>query len=401
VVVDGAVVGHTPWQGLVAVGTHTVILRGKNDMGTPPSAATVFQNQTSTLTLRAGKLDAEIRIEPTPSNATVFVDGVQIGNGVWEGRLKSGTHKVEVVSSGFAPFRGDVTLETGQREVMQVALERDLSSPMWRTGFVPHVYVELLGGVGWAPSFGGGADAACGRGECADRSRPFGFLVGARGGYALTSGLGLELFIGFLSVGESMTRKVTAQGEQGRTYTAQDYEDETTLSGPMAAVSASYRLLEKTPLTFRVWGGAARMSARFSNAGTFSGLFTVQQPPPASSFDVTVTQRSSVPEESASIWVPFVGPEARFGYQVTKKLSFDIGVALFVMLPPDTERKGRNTLSRAGGRVAAVDEIDLSSDPRCTSGACLVRPGTLSLPAENGFGTSFLIAPTVGGRFDF
>ena len=400
VVVDGAVVGHTPWQGLVAVGTHTVILRGKNQMGTPPSAATVFHNQTSTLTLRAVKLDAEIRVEPTPSNATVFVDGVQIGNGVWEGRLTSGVHKVEVISSGFAPFRRDVTLSTGQREVLRVPLERDLSSPMWRTGFVPHVYVELVGGIGWAPSFGGGADAACGRGECTDRSRPFGFLVGGRGGYALTSGLGIELFIGFMSVSESMTRNVTALGENGRTYTAQDYKDETTLSGPMAALSASYRLLEKTPLTFRVWAGAARMSARFSNAGTFSGIFSVD-PAPAAPFDITVTQRASIPEESASIWVPFVGPEARFGYQVTKKLSFDIGLAVFVALPPDSERKGRNTLSRAGGRVAAIDEIDVSNDPRCGGNPCDARPGTLTLPAENGFGTFFLLAPTLGGRFDF
>jgi len=396
------VVGQTPWQGLVAVGTHTVFLRGKDDVGTPPSAASVLQNQTSALTLRATKLDAEIRIEPTPSNATVFVDGVQIGNGVWEGRLKSGVHKVEVVSSGFVAFRRDVSLSTGQREVLRVALERDLSNPMWQAGFVPHVYVELLGGIGFAPSFAGGADSACGSGTCGDRSRPFGFIVGARGGYVLTRGLGIELFLGYLTLKESMARTVIAQGERGRTYTATDYEDETSLSGPLAALSASYRLLETTPLTFRVWAGAARMGARFSNGGTFSGPFEVTAGTPPTPFEVTVTQHTSVPEESASIWVPLVGPEVRFGYQVTKKLSFDLGVALFLMLAPDTERNGNNTLSRSGGRVAALQETDVSSDPNCPAGTtCLARPGTLTLRSENGFGTFFLIAPTLAGRFDF
>jgi len=38
VVVDGAVVGKTPWSGALGVGTHVVFLRGAEDLGSPPSA---------------------------------------------------------------------------------------------------------------------------------------------------------------------------------------------------------------------------------------------------------------------------------------------------------------------------------------------------------------------------
>ena len=41
VVVDGVVVGKTPWQGPVAVGDHVVFLRGEGNIGTQPASATV------------------------------------------------------------------------------------------------------------------------------------------------------------------------------------------------------------------------------------------------------------------------------------------------------------------------------------------------------------------------
>jgi hypothetical protein len=364
VLVDGALVGKTPWQGRLAVGAHSVLLRGEDDTGTPPSAADVRENQASTLTLRAIKLDAEIRIEPTPSNATVFVDGVQVGNGVWEGRLRSGAHKVELIAQGFLPQRRDVSIKTGQREVLSISLERDLSDPMWRGGFVPHLYAELVGGALWSPSLRGGADAACDREECSERGRPFGFVVGARGGYALTSALGVEVFLGYLKIKESMTRTVVGQFE-GTPTTAQDYEDSTSMAGPMAAVSASYRFFEKTPLTLRVWGGVARVNATFSNQGTFE------------------SESVSVPEKAANVWVPLFGPEVRIGYQISEQLGVDFGVAFLLMLAPSEERQGRNSLSDSGGRRA------------------IVGAGVLELPTEHGFGTFFAIAPTLAGRFDF
>jgi hypothetical protein len=384
VLVDGALVGKTPWQGRVAPGARAVLLRGEGNLGTAPSAAKVRLNETTTLTLRAIELNSELRIEPTPTNATLFLDGVELGSGVWEGRLQSGGHKVEAVAEGFIALRRNVTLAADQREVLQLSLERDLSDPMWTGGFVPHLYAELVGGGLWSPSFGGSADAACRRGDCSERTRPLGFIVGARGGYAITRALGAEVFLGYLQVKGSMTRTQTASVE-GVPVVADDYEDTTSLAGPMAALSASYRFFDKTPLTFRIWGGAARLTSKFSNQGTFDSEPLPPlgcQPPDPCPLEPQVLE-TSVSEKSANIWVPVFGPEVRFGYQVSDRFGVDFGVAVLLMFPPKTEREGR----AFSGRSIPVET------PRLR--------GLLALPQENGFGTFFLIAPTLAGRFDF
>jgi hypothetical protein len=41
VLIDGAAVGKTPWQGVLGLGQHSVALRGEGDLGTAPSSATV------------------------------------------------------------------------------------------------------------------------------------------------------------------------------------------------------------------------------------------------------------------------------------------------------------------------------------------------------------------------
>ncbi len=391
VVVDGAVVGKTPWSGALAVGTHTVFLRGKKDVGTAPSSAVVKKDSSTALTLRAVKLDASIRIEPTPSNALVNIDGVSVGNGIWEGRLTSGRHRIEIAADGFIPYRHDVTVRAGQRELQRVSLDRDLSNPMWQAGFVPHIYVEVVGGAAWAPSFGGGADSLCSQqGGTCDRSRPLGFLAGARGGYEITKGLGLEVFLGALYMKEKMTRVVHLTSEftsQHGPWTSDAAQDTTQLLGPAAAVSASYRFFDKTPLTLRVWAGVTRVRAIFGNSGYYTGPDSTGQ---------SISTDVSVPEESPHVWMPFGGPEVRIGYRFSKHVSVDLGASLLVMLAPDTPRTGSAPIgshSQSPGQRASL--------PNLTRNGKAVTVGELYLPSENGFGTFFTVMPTAAGRFDF
>lgn len=395
VVVDGAVVGTTPWTGTLAVGTHTVFLTGPDDEGTPPSAATVSENQTATLTLRATVLDAKLRVEPTPSNARIDVDGVQLGNGVWEGGLKSGTHKIEVSAPGFLAYRKDVKLQAGQREVLRVVLERDLSDPRWKDrAFQPHLFAEAVVGGAWGPTLGGAAGAACGRGECSDHAQPLGFLAGARGGYQISPGLAAEVFLGWLGLEESMTRTVVATGESTRTYVAEDYEDVTKIRGPMLGLSASYQFFEKTPLLFRVWAGAARVSASTENSATYAGEMV--RTGGARAEVVRFEQPMAIPEETQQIWMPLVAPEVRFGYRFGKRFALDLGVGFFAFFPGEALRRGRTSLSNdEGERVDAfgVAGTFLDGEP--------VRPGTLQLPREKTLGTFFAVIPSLGGRFDF
>jgi hypothetical protein len=410
VVVDGAVVGKTPrYEGVVAVGPHTVFLRGEGNMGTAPSQANVKQNQTTTLTLTAVQLDSEVRIEPVPSNARVFLDGVQLGNGVWEGRLQSGSHQLEVAAEGFIPYRRNATLVRGKRELIKVTLERDLSNPMWQAGFVPHLYTELFGGAALAPlGFGGDPDRACGDGNCSVHGMPLGFAAGGRAGYQFARGLSFELGLGFLWLSAELTREIEAAGENDAVFTSTDYQDKTTLAAPFIEASAAYQVLDKTPLTFRLGGGVARAKAMFENGGTFIGEISNPCDPELEGCDPTesarVRERVAIAEESASIIVPFAAPEVRFGYRLTKKFTLDLGVALFILLPPETIRTGKPTgddfsnINRGEGqRRAALDDIpDAFENPPSTG-----RPGIMSLPRESAFGVVLAVVPTLAGRFDF
>ena len=410
VVVDGAVVGKTPrYEGVLAVGPHTVFLKGEGNLGTAPSQASVKENVATTLTLSAVELDAEIRIEPVPANASVFVDSVEIGNGVWEGRLQSGQHQVEVAGEGFNPYRKTVTLVKGKKETLKVALERDLSNPMWSAGFAPHLYAEVFGGAAYAPlGFGGDADKACGDGKCSERGLALGFVAGARVGYQFLRGFSGELAFGFLYMGEKMTREVAAVGEHDVTYTSDDYEDETRIAGPLVELSAAYTMLDKTPLTFRLGGGVTRMKATFKNGGTFSGEVPhICDNEPADCDDsetASVSEKISIAEEPKFLIKPFAAPEVRIGYRISKKIVVDFGVTFMVLLPPEYIRTGKpkgdefSNLNRTEGqrRERLSDVPDAYQTPSTTA-----RPGVISLDREKGLGIVMAIMPTFAGHFDF
>ncbi len=410
VVVDGAVVGKTPrYEGVLAVGPHTVFLKGEGNLGTAPSQASVKENQAATLTLSAVELDSEIRIEPVPANASVFVDGVQIGNGVWEGRLQSGPHQIEIAGEGFVAYRKSTVLAKGKKELLKVKLERDLSNPMWSAGFVPHLYAEVFGGAMLAPfgGFGGGADKACGDGDCSSNSFPLGFLAGARGGYQFIKGFSGELGVGFMYMGEKLTRKnvVATQEQAGATLTSAKYNDETTLAGPFVELSAAYTLLDKTPLTFRLGGGVARAKAKFKNGGEFTGDIPHDCAGWPDTCDATetvsVTKQISIAEKAPFIIVPFAAPEVRFGYRVAKKLVLDFGVAFFIMIPPQTERQpaaggGSFQLPNDKGRQAPIGSVTgYATTPQTQNGPLA------TLPRDNGFGIVMAIVPSLAAHFDF
>jgi len=369
VLVDGAAVGKTPWSGALGVGVHSVALRGAGDVGSAPATANIVKNGTATLTLVSTKLDAEVRVEPVPATAHVDLDGVDVGAGVWQGKLPSGAHRVEVAAEGHVPFRREVTLRHGQREVVRVELERDLSNPMWRAGFVPHVYLELDVGPAIAPSLGGGADAACGHGDCSTRSRPFGASGALRGGYLLNSGLGMEVMLGAVTLSESMTRSVTATLDNQTGYTSKDVHDSTKLTGGLAALGVSFHLFEKTPLVFRLSAGVARATVTPQTHGTFSD-------PMGNLHAVTVD------EKIQHLWLPLLSPEIRFGYRLGKRFTLDIGVAAQVFFGPASTRQS-TTFSSDGQRHVLLPNL-----------------GLLKLPSEDSVGTIFTIVPTIGGRFD-
>ena len=391
VVVDGAVVGKTPrYEGVLSVGPHTVLLKGEGNLGTAPSQANVKENLAATLTLSAVELDSEIRIEPVPANASVFVDSVQIGNGVWEGRLQSGAHEIEIAGEGFVAYRKTTNLTKGKKELVKVRLERDLSNPMWSAGFVPHLYLEVFGGGTWGPvGFGGDPEKNKKSGTA------LGFIAGARGGYQFVKGFSGELALGFFYMGEKLSRKVTAAAEHDVTLESTDYKDETRFAAPYAEISAAYQMLDKTPLTFRVGGGVARAKATYKNDGTFSGVICDGAVDSCDEADmVPYSTKVTIPEEPRFLIVPFVAPEVRIGYRLSKKMFLDFGVGFYLMLPPKTLRKGQQTGD-------AFHNINISESDRRAVLPGAPYAGTISLKREEAFGIVMAVVPSISGHFDF
>src|SRR5262249_30277853 len=163
-----------------------VLLRGQGDLGTLPVLVHLEHNQVTPLTLAAQELSAAIRIEPVPLNASVAIDAVTVGRGIWEGRLPEGLHKVEVSAPGLSPEVRQVKLERGAQPVLAVTLQRDPSSPFWpKPPRRPRFIVELGAAVALTPTFGGDVAGGC-TVKCSQGAGTGG-VTQVRGGYELGS----------------------------------------------------------------------------------------------------------------------------------------------------------------------------------------------------------------------
>jgi PEGA domain len=390
VVVDAAVVGQTPWRGSLAPGRHLVVLRGEKNLGAPPSSAEIKLNETTTLTLRAVTLDSALQIEPTPSNATVYLDDVALGNGIWVGRVPSGAHRVDVIATGHLPFRQELLIQASQNMVLRARLDRDISNPLWRTAAALPLYIELMGGGLLSPSLRGGADERC---NCSQRSRPLGAIAELRAGYSFGR-FGLELSGGYLSLSENMTRTVVAAGETSP-FVATRYKDSTTLQGLLASVGVSYRMLERTPITARMAIGLASLRSSTANSGTFSGeISNPDDPTEKQSFSGPLSQNGEAPQVLVT---PFGSTELRIGYRFSKAISADLGAALLILFPPNTPRVGLNNLGDSQSRDATL----ISPGTNWSAGGHPVIPGSVQLPHEDVAGAFLAVSPSVAVRVLF
>lgn len=361
VVVDNVVVGKTPWQGLVAVGDHVVFLRGEGNLGTQPASAAVRINQVTPIVLALEALECPLRVEPTPSGATVAIDGVVVGNGVWDGRLRKGRHKVEVAQGGFVPQERNVDLTPAKPERLAVGLERDPNSPLWRAQRGPRIFVEL------APSF---PLALVLGGEVADSgssSFPLGVNGRAHAGYELPSGLGFGLDAGYLYLTRVINDRDEILRPVGKPEARGTARDHTTLRGLLLGGSVHLRQGEKLPLTLRVGVGALLANA--------ADRRTAEMPDGPGGPTVNIAATKS----SADVVFLYVAPEARLGYRLTSNIELSAGVDVMLMV------------GLAEARWALSQAVVLG------------RQGLATYAEERSlFGSTLLLVnPGVGARFEF
>lgn len=357
VVIGGAVVGVTPWEGSLAVGDQVVWLSGDGDLGTQPARVPVKKGDVSTVTLAAEPLEAGILVQATPPGATIRIDSVEVGRGVFEGRFRRGEHVVEALAEGFYPQKKRVGLERGDAEKVVFALERDEDAEAWRKP--SHIMIDVSGGVTFVPSFGGDVSSSCGDGCTADPGA--GGMVVINGAYEFGSGLSFGLTGGFIQFSQTVEKHdetlvpVGIDGGLGGTAT-----DELRLRGALLGIHAGYGLLDGMPIRFRLGAGALIGSVRSERSGRFNTRSGADYDAPAL-------------ESEASTAYVYVAPEVSIGQPFGDIFELDLfvqGLGLIAASEPKWGSDGNPTVNVPGDGLSGY-----SADQSLASHMFIIVPG--------------------------
>lgn len=265
IVVDNVVVGKTPWEGPVAEGRHTVLLRGENGYGTPPASAPVKLQELTTLTLRAEELGAALRIDPTPIGASVSIDSVPVGRGSWEGRLRVGEHRIDVSADGFFSQTKQIKLRPHADEQLSVRLAADPDAVVNYER--SPITVGIVGGVPFAPALNGAVADSC-TGSC-ESSLGFGAQAMLHIGYERPSGLGVGLAAGYLFLKEDFTGRPAVLRPKGDTTDSGTVDDAIRMNALLVGLTGSMHIGDRYPVLLRLGVGVARAALDDERRGTF------------------------------------------------------------------------------------------------------------------------------------
>lgn len=339
VIIDGAPkgkVGKTPYQEKIGPGTHWVALKGPGKMGTQPAPVNVAVDQSATLRLSLEELPAEARIETDPVGAAIVLDGVPVGQGTWEGRLRAGQHKVDASGEGY--FRTTKTFEAtaDNKANVKVVLDRDDNSPFWTAGRSRKISLGFFGsGVYGLFGMGGDYERSCGKPEttCGDRSRALGFIGGVRGGYEIAPGLSLELDIGYAYISSSLSRKTRLFGEQQAPVNV-NITDTWTVAGFVVGIGASYRFLRKPIAIYGALSAGAILGARVRDRRSGDA----QCLPPSTATDCPTAETRDAPTDRPMVpfsavetkTIPWIAPEFRFALPITEAMQLGLSIGAFI-----------------------------------------------------------------------
>ncbi|KYG03022.1 hypothetical protein BE21_53705 [Sorangium cellulosum] len=384
VLVDGDVVGQTPWEGSRPAGQHVVMLRGEKNLGTGPAAAPVKVGQLTTLSLRAEELEATLSVAPTPAWATVIIDGVPMGRGTWEVALRAGAHRVEVREDGFKPFTRQLNLARGQQEKIALALARDEDAARWQKP--SKITFDASAGFALAP-----LSAADVSGMCDGSCKP---LVGLGGvglfhaGYELGNGWGLSGTLGYIFAYQKTAGREATITPFSRNASAVAFApaqgtatDRLRLGGFTAGLAGSFHTGERLPLPllFRLGVGAMLGSVRDRRTLGVS--------------ETTVTDAGVVhvhrAEDTAAAYYVYVAPEVRAGVRLGERIELSAGVQGLLLIDAsrprfdDQQEVGVVHQMEAGNPSTNKDGIGIYPADRITDAAVV------------------LLVPSIGARYAF
>lgn len=378
VLVDNVVVGQSPWEGTLPVGKHVVSLRGEGNLGSPPASVEVQLNQLAKLSLVVEPLACNLRVEPTPITARVAVDGVEVGQGTWEGKLRCGGHQVEIAADEFLPVKRTVSISEAKPGKVVETLERDPGSKTFQAKNPPRITLDARIGLALSPNIAGSHSAAC-DGACSS-GLSLGTLAQVRVGYQLGMGLGFAFDAGFLYLRQRTENRPSRLDGVGISPQEGTANDTMFLRGPTIGGSISVQRGSTFVFMGRLGAGAYISAWKDTRAGKYST---------AGGFEYTIpTQPGTVASSSGIAVAPYVNPEVRLGYRINKTWIVDLGMQMMLVFGMQTARWNVDEQSRYS--IAC----DRSQGFDC--------PGLVSIRRESLFApTLFAFIPFLGARAEF
>jgi hypothetical protein len=306
VIVDGARVGTTPWDGALAPGVHSVALRGQGTLGTPPTRVVLRVGKETALELAVESLTSELEVIAEPLDAEILVDGAPVGRGSWKGRQHAGAHHVEVVLGGHEPFARTIRLAEGERRRLSAVLEPELANA---------ILLQLDAGIPLGFLWGGDLDDGCAS-SCSP-SLPIGFYALAHAIHRFGIGVGVGVHAGYLRMWTTLSDRVEFHDVSRPEANRGLVDDHLRLAGLLAGAEADYATGTSWPLTLRVSAGALLGAVTDTRTGAFVDSDDV-------GYEVSFTQ-----SRRASFF--YVSPEVRIGYRVAEHFEASVGTKLFVL----------------------------------------------------------------------
>ena len=359
ILVDGGAVGSTPWEGALTPGAHTVQLRGEGTTGTEPRRVVVKLDDVTVLELAPEPMRGIVRIEVKPPRAMIEIDGVAVAAGTWDGRLRSGPHRIEAKLDGYLSKVADRVLVDESRALVSLELQRDaaLFGPPARRGVAVELDASALLGAIYGGDLANGCKAGC------SSSVPLGLSGVLRATYQFQSGFGLGVHAGYLSLSRTYVGRAALATPVGKTAQNGALDDKLSLTGVVAGADGQLSIGEKWPATLRF--GAGVLLGGITD--TRSGAFTDSK---AASYAVNTRTRPSAT-------YLYVAPEVRIGRRFGPHVAVDVGVQAVIMV---------------GLKTPKWDPLSTVSGP----------DGFVQFPADSLTGGVMLsFVPGIGAKYEF
>lgn len=360
VVLDGVVVGTSPWEGPAAPGPH-VVWAHRGGRGAAPQSVTVLEGRGVTVSLPMQQQGGALEIELTPATAELTLDGVPVARGRWMGRLPLGRYALVAAEPGYHKDVRELVV-TGDDTHLQITLRVDTSHPRWPKRERGVARLDVHAGFASGVGFHGDAEGNC-PAECVGSTTFRGVIAGVRGSYRFPFHLGLELSAGYLHLASSFDRRAHARFPTDAPAYDVTYSltDDFRFRGPWIAAGTSYQLpLGRVSLVGRGAAGAVLATLE----GPVRGTATTGDERVAITVSGASTQRTVA---------PFVGPEVAVEVG-TGPVGLSLGVGVLYFPAPGPR------FDRASIAVTAPDCAP------ATPGAVGCAPNSKVLAGERAYG---------------